>query len=349
MEYRRLGRTGLDVGVIGLGTEHLELSRETMDEVLRTLVQAGGNYVDLLYIDVHGTDSGFWEHFGPALRTYRDRLIVQAHWGSGPRCDMEYCERCFDDVLGHAGNGYAEVALLTMVDDVDKWNGWAQESIALLRRYQEQGKVGAIGMSTHEPAIALQAVRSGLIDVLMLGVNLVRHNEAGMPAVYAACVEHKVGLVAMKPYYGGGVLSVDGKPTSITPTQCLAYVFAQPVATVVPGVKDATEMRAALAYLVATVEEKNYQEALAGLPALFEDRCTYCNHCLPCPQEINIGRVIMAADWGEGDPGEELRSWYASFPTKASACTECGVCLERCPFHVDVIGRMRRAVERYGG
>jgi len=36
---------------------------------------------------------------------------------------------------------------------------------------------------------------------------------------------------------------------------------------------------------------------------------------------------------------------YASRPVKASACVECEVCLERCPFDVDIIGKMRRAVE----
>jgi predicted aldo/keto reductase-like oxidoreductase len=30
---------------------------------------------------------------------------------------------------------------------------------------------------------------------------------------------------------------------------------------------------------------------------------------------------------------------------KASACTECGACMERCPFGVDAIAKMRQAVE----
>ena len=40
---------------------------------------------------------------------------------------------------------------------------------------------------------------------------------------------------------------------------------------------------------------------------------------------------------------EQIKEWYAEFPVKASACVECGVCLERCPFDVEIIARMREA------
>ena len=40
---------------------------------------------------------------------------------------------------------------------------------------------------------------------------------------------------------------------------------------------------------------------------------------------------------------EQVVEWYAGFPVKASACVECGVCMERCPFDVDIIGKMREA------
>jgi predicted aldo/keto reductase-like oxidoreductase len=35
--------------------------------------------------------------------------------------------------------------------------------------------------------------------------------------------------------------------------------------------------------------------------------------------------------------------WYAGFPVKASACGECGVCVERCPFEVEIVAKTREA------
>ena len=40
----------------------------------------------------------------------------------------------------------------------------------------------------------------------------------------------------------------------------------------------------------------------------------------------------------------QVKEWYAEFPVKASACVECGLCEERCPFDVDIIAKMREAV-----
>jgi predicted aldo/keto reductase-like oxidoreductase len=343
MEMRKLGKTGLQVGVIGLGTEHLLQQRETMEKVLREAVDAGANYIDLLYIDASGSDAAFWEHFGPILRPLRDRFILQGHWGSGNRWDTAYCRRCFEEVLERVGNGYVEVALLTMVDDTDKWNGWAQASIETMQRYKAQGRIGAIGLSTHEVPIALRAVRSGSIDVLMFGVNLIGHDDAPHQELYRACAEHEIGLVAMKPYFGGTLLTLDGAPTGITPAQCLSYVLSLPVSVAVPGAKDAPEFRAALRYVDATEAERDFRPALESIHQRLAGHCVYCNHCLPCPVGINIGSTILAADWARGGVTDELRSFYASLPVAASACVECGVCEERCPFGVQAIAMMQQA------
>jgi predicted aldo/keto reductase-like oxidoreductase len=350
MEYRTLGQTGLEVSAIGLGTEHMALQRETMEDVLRTAVDAGLNYVDVLFIDATGDDAGFWENFGPALTSYREKLILAAHWGGGLRYDMNYCQGCFEQVLARVGNDYAEIGLLTMVDTERKWHVWAQESIEHLLRYKGQGRIGAIGMSTHVAPIALKAVDSGLIDVLMYPVNLTSHALEQDGRVCQACADQKVGLVAMKPYRGGTLLVADGKPSGITPAQCLDYVLSLPVATTVPGVKNAEELQAALHYWEASEEEKEHSAALATVQRSLMGECTHCNHCLPCPQNIDIGQTIGLVAWSQWarvdtDEGREMLAAYAALPVKASACIECGDCVERCPFEVDVIAQMQRAVE----
>jgi aryl-alcohol dehydrogenase-like predicted oxidoreductase len=173
MESRTLGRTGLKVGAIGLGTEHLLRDASNMDAVLASAGEAGANYIDLLYPDPQGGDAGFWAPFGPALRARRDRFVLAAHWGSGETWEIERCRRRFDDVLAETGDGYAEVGMVTMVDDEAKWDPWALQSIEILQRYREQGRIGHIGLSCHVPWMATKIIESGQIDVLMYNVNLV--------------------------------------------------------------------------------------------------------------------------------------------------------------------------------
>jgi len=53
--------------------------------------------------------------------------------------------------------------------------------------------------------------------------------------------------------------------------------------------------------------------------------------------------VIWALDQVPVRGIEQIKEWYAGFAVKASACVECGVCLERCPFDVEIIAKMREA------
>jgi predicted aldo/keto reductase-like oxidoreductase len=349
MERRKLGRTELDVGVIGLGTEHLEQTRETMEEVLRMAVDAGVNYVDLLYDDPNSA-RGFWDNLAPVLQVYRAQLVLTAHWGKGPGRggDLDSAQRCFDQVLARTGNDYAEVAIIATIDTVNQWDDWGGPAAKRLARYREQGHIGHIGVSGHFISTALEAVRSGLIDVLMYGINLTEHESTQLDALLRACLEHEVGVVAMKPYYGGALLNYDGRPTSITPTQCLAYTLSRPISVAIPGVQNADELRAALHYLEADEQEKDWQAAIPLMHEGLASHCVRCDHCLPCPAGIDIGATILfvgLAQWAGVTDG--LRAWYGALPVKASACIACGDCVARCPFGVDVVARMHEVVSLY--
>ena len=163
MEYRKLGRTGLEVSAIGLGTEHLTQTGENMQEVLRIAVDAGVNYIDVLYSNPEA-DADFWDSIAPELNRYRDDLILMAHWGpSDMYSDPAKCQHCLDLALERVDNGYFEGVMLTVVDSEETWSEWAQASLERLLPYKERGQIGHIGLSGHTAPIVTEAAQSGLM------------------------------------------------------------------------------------------------------------------------------------------------------------------------------------------
>ena len=43
-----------------------------------------------------------------------------------------------------------------------------------------------------------------------------------------------------------------------------------------------------------------------------------------------------------------IKAAYAALPVKASDCIECAACMERCPFGVDITGKMQEAARVFG-
>ena len=80
MNYRTLGRTGIQVGEVGIGCEgFLEKSRETVREMLEAL---GINCIDL-----YTPNPEVRVNLGRALRGRREKFILQSHlcsiWENG--------------------------------------------------------------------------------------------------------------------------------------------------------------------------------------------------------------------------------------------------------------------------
>ncbi|MFC1956227.1 aldo/keto reductase [Chloroflexota bacterium] len=381
MRYRKFGRTGIDVGIVGLGAEYLwHEPRDAVIPVVHEAIDRGVNYIDLFMPSADVRDN-----FGVALKGKRQKVMIAGHLGSveldgqsGKSRDVAVCERYFHDLLTRLQTDYIDALMLFFVDEPDDYDRVFDSGglLELALRLKKEGKARFIGMSSHNAPTALKAVNSGYVDVLMFPVNpmydvlpgdfaleVLQRNESynqsyiaedesapGRKDLYHACAVQNVGVVAMKPY-AAGLLLTEGNPSSIvlTPVQCVNYALTQPaVCTVVPGCKSVAEMKAALAYLDAADEERDYSAINLNSVWKLRGSCMYCDHCLPCPVGIDIGITTRIADTAGYEIGNNIIAEYEALPAKADDCIKCGDCVERCPFGVDVIANMARAVDIFG-
>jgi len=352
VEYRRLGGLDREVSVIGLGTEYLDRRpRNTVISVVHEAIERGVNYIDILF-----TYSDYLDNLGAALKGQRDKVIITGHLGSAEKNgnyrktrDLKECEDLFLDMLARLRTDFVDIVFLQFVargTDYQRVMG-SQGLLELALCLQQEGKAGMIGLSGHDISVALRVVRDGRIDILMFPINLTANSLLREKDLLNTCLTNRMGLVAMKPFAGGRLLQSSGS-RPIRPVQCISYALSQTgVSTVIPGVQSVHELEAALHYLDATEEEKDFSSTLADVQQYSKGECVYCNHCLPCPVTINIGETIRMVDTARRGISLELQTKYDTLLAKASACTECGACSERCPFEVDVISKMKRAIELF--
>ncbi len=369
MRTTKLGRTGLEVSIIGIGTEHMHgQPRETVVPTLRAAVERGVNYFDIIF-----ALPDYLDLMAEGFRGLRDRVLLTAHLGSTDKGGQYFktrtakrCEEAFVEVLRRLGTDHVDVLMLHNFNALKDWDGAERSGyLDLAARLRDEGRARALGVSGHFHAILRTAVESGLVDVVMMPVNLFTHAMPGRNDLLEICARQGIGVVGMKPFGGGKLLAGRGSQRvpkyqtggetfqvrigrEVTPAQCLSYALAQPgVSLALPGIKNKEELAAALRTLEASEAERDYGGLLAGFGRYVEGECTYCNHCLPCPVVIDIGQVNRLLDLAEFGMTASLRAAYAALPVAASACTECGACTARCPFGVDVVPRMQMAVRVY--
>jgi hypothetical protein len=364
MQYRKLGRTGIDVSAISLGTEYLiNLPREHVVSVIHEALAQGINYFDLFFAQPE-----FRDNMCAAFKGHRDKALLAAHLGSTDQNgqyertrNLKLSEEFFNDFLVRYNTDYVDFVYLHNSDGQEDYDLVMNDGLLdMAKRFVKEGKARFIAFSGHTVSTAQQAVESGQVDVLMFPINLAGNAIPGRKELFNLCVKYNVGLVAMKPFAGGRLLQKDQlmslehyqlgapekkmeKPAEIKPIQCLSYVLSQiGVSTVVPGCKNLEQLAESLSYFDATDEEKDFSEIITYFHQYVTGECVYCNHCLPCPSEINIGQTMRLLNMAVSGVTPELKADYDAMPTNASDCVQCGSCMERCPFEVDVISKMEQ-------
>ncbi|WP_343209856.1 aldo/keto reductase [Anaerolentibacter hominis] len=380
MRYRELGTSGLRLSEIGLGCEGFAGKEEEFTRELFDLAMEHG----VNCMDLYSPDPELQSRIGRMIKGRRDTFILQAHlctvWEDGQyRCsrDPDEVKNSFEEMLTRLDTEYVDIGMIHYVDSVKGWKELEEgEVVKYMLRLKEEGKIRLTGVSSHNPAAALRAVKSGLIDVLMFSVNpcydllpgdedcemlwaeksyeqIHTNMDPERKELYETCQRMGVGITVMKAFGGGDLLS-EYSPAgkALTVNQCIHYALTRPAAvSVMSGVRSLEDLKLSLAYEDATEEEKDYAAAFASFPKInWEGHCMYCGHCAPCPKGIDIASVTKFLNLAkaQGEVPETVREHYKVLEYTAKDCILCGACEKRCPFQVPVRENMREALQVFG-
>ena len=251
---RRLGRTGVDIPVLGLGTAPLG-HRPEQDAVpfLERCLDAGLTHLDT------GPRKGGFGHAQPVLgaviRERRSQLFIAT------RCtvaDGESALRELRENLDLLGIERADLVYVQSIGDdgMSPERIYARDGVCrALEKARADGLARFLGVSGHNrPARFLRALEEWDFDVMLNAVNVVsRHIYGFEEQVWPAARRRGIGLLGMKVF--GGVresrLSAKGAhlPDDLKPA-ALRYSLGLPgVSGVIIGIYDDAELQQNLEWL----------------------------------------------------------------------------------------------------
>jgi aryl-alcohol dehydrogenase-like predicted oxidoreductase len=239
MQYRTMGKSGLQVSEIGFGawgigkTSWIGADDNESLRALHRAIDLGLTFIDTAY----GYGEGHSERLiGQALREREGRVYVATkippknrQWPAAHNVPVS------DTFPGNHIREYTERSLRNLgVDmlDVQQFHVWSdtwmgqgdwQETVEQLK---SEGKIRAFGVSIndHEPNSALQLVRSGVVDVVQVIYNI--FDQSPEDELFPACQEHNVGVIARVPFDEGALTGTITPDTTFPPDDWRNNYFA---------------------------------------------------------------------------------------------------------------------------
>ncbi len=354
MQKRKLGRTGLEVSVVGFGATWIsELPMDEAVKVVQRAFELGINYFDTAKLD---GDSE--EKIGEALKDVREECVLATKTAS--RTKSESLDD-FKSSLRLLQTDRLDLIQLHGIDDAKTLQKAIDPggSLEMCRKARSEGLVDFVGITGHKPRVLMQAIRTNEFDTVLVPINVITRQ--ALEDLIPLAKDLDVGVIVMKPLmaktsrlitclYQPSLSLLSDEPelakylgTDIPSRvhNALSYVLDQDVSVALTGFKSVQEVE------TAAQVGNNYQPLSVEQNARFEVKfdqpyCRDCGLCLPCPENLDIAAILRFKTLYEA---YGLKNWakklYKGLPVNTSQCSSCGECEPKCPYYLPVVSMLR--------
>ncbi|MGR3810767.1 aldo/keto reductase [Jiulongibacter sp. NS-SX5] len=209
MNYRPLGKTGIEVSEISLGTWQVggkwgdPFDFKSAEKILNTAVDGGVNFIDTA--DVYGNEIGQSETaVGKLIKSRSEKIYVAS--------------KCGRQLNPHVNEAYQPAVLRKFVEDSLQRMGletidliqlhcpptevyYRPEIFELFERLKEEGKIQHLGVSVEKVEEALKAIEFENVETVQIIFNMFRQRPSEL--FFEQAKKKNIGILARVPLASG--------------------------------------------------------------------------------------------------------------------------------------------------
>lgn len=324
MKRTTLGKTGLEVNRMGFGG--IPIQRVSEAQAVKTVLHAIEAGVD--FIDTSRAYTTSERRIGLALKQTNRKVVIasksQQKTADGICADLETS-------LAELQLDYIDLYQAHFVRNAEDYRGVTGPGGALagLRKLKDQGVIGHIGLTSHSLDLLDLVIDDGLFETIMVCFSFLE--PAAGEKIIPKALKKDIGVIAMKSFSGG---MIDNARLAIK------YALSHPGIILIPGVENEAlfdenwTIFESEYWRLTQREEKEIDEARKRVDKIF---CRRCDYCQPCTENIPIQHILGIKSIIKRMGTDMLRhGWLKAGIELAKSCTECGDCMERCPYDLPI-------------
>jgi len=368
MLYRKFGRTGIYVSILGFGAMRLPLKEikensivdeELSIKIIHKCLKSGINYIDTAYGYCKGESEVM---VGKAIKNYqRNKVYISTKSPVGLIEKRDDYRRFLEEQLKKLNTDYIDFYHFHSLN----WQNF-QEKVLKLNlldeaiKAKEEGLIKHISFSFHDrPENMKKIIEEGeIFETVLCQYNLIdRTNEEMIEYAF----KKGLGVAVMGPVAGGRLsefpyLMDVFKEKYKTPVEiALKFVFSNKNVSVALSGMNSVEMvkenvnTANSSKFLTRREIDLIKEIIDKRKKEGEIPCTKCQYCMPCPQNIPIPFIFNLFNLFIILGSENPKNVYKNIGIKqdekwkkADVCLECGQCEEKCPQKIKIRKELKK-------